>query len=114
MDLARPNRAAPGQTKLWPNTCHAASAMSLPRFIIGLTIFSFLSIGFGSTTNDLASPDQATRDAAAKALRATWTPPARTNWDSLLAALTNGMPRRNVLELLRPLKVTPEGAGGGG
>src|ERR1044071_1874694 len=88
--------------------------MSTLRFALGFLIFSFAATGFGSPAEDLASPSQAKRDAAAKLVRDSWMPPARTNWDSLLGALTNGMPRTNVLELLRPFKVTPEGGGGDG
>lgn len=44
-----------------------------------------------SPTGDLASPDQATRDVAAKIVRATYQPPPRAKWEPLLAKLTPGM-----------------------
>ena len=92
----------------------AASAMSTLRFTIRLVIFSFVSACFASPADDLASPSQATRDAAAKIARATWVAPARTNWYSLVAEIKTGTPRANVLELLRTVKTTALGAGGGG
>ena len=114
MEKPEPNRPHARPNWVWPNTYYPESAMIILRYTIGLLIFSLLSVGLCSTTNDLASLDQATRDAAAKAARDSWVPPSRTNWDSLLAALTNGTPRTNVLELLRPLQATPEGGGGSG
>ena len=65
-------------------------------------------------SSDLASPSQAVRDAAAKILRATYTPPARTNWDLLIAQLKSGAPKTNVLELIRPYNLGLEGGVGSG
>jgi antitoxin component YwqK of YwqJK toxin-antitoxin module len=51
---------------------------------------------------DLASPSQQTRDAAASLLLASYTPPARTNWDSLVATLKVGDSKTKILEQLKP------------
>lgn len=93
---------------------YAVTAMSATRLSIGLLMFFFVGLGFSSSMDDLASPLQETRDAAAKILRNTWVAPSRTNWDSLLATIKVGMPKTNVMELLQPLKVTtgPGGASG--
>jgi hypothetical protein len=88
--------------------------MSGLRSTIPFLILSFLSVGFGATTNDLASQDQTIRDAAAKVIRANWIAPARTNWDSLLATIKDGTPRTNILERLRQIQATGGGLGGGG
>jgi len=93
---------------------YAASAMSALRFAISLLLLVFVSAGFASPADDLASISQSTRDAAAKVQRETWTPPARTNWDSLLASVKEGTPRTKILELLLPFKVTPEDGGASG
>jgi len=65
-----------------------------------------------SPIDDLASPSQETRDAAAKILRATYTPSSRTNWDSLIASIKIGDNKTNVIEMLRRLKI--KGGGGAG
>jgi ATP-dependent exoDNAse (exonuclease V) beta subunit len=62
-----------------------------------------------SPVSDLASPSQATREAAAKELRATYVAPSRAKWEFLLAGLTPGEKREKALALLRPL--TYESAG---
>jgi hypothetical protein len=69
----------------------------------------------GSPASDLSSPVQGVRDAAAQGLRASYTPPARTNWDAVFAAVTNGMTKTNLLKLLAPFKVEAQpGFGSGG
>ena len=69
----------------------------------------------GSPASDLNSPSQEVRDAAAQALRAGYTAPARTNWDNVVASITNGMTKTNLLKLLAPFKVTAQlGFGSGG
>jgi hypothetical protein len=67
-----------------------------------------------SPISDLCSTNQTVRDAAAKILRETYVPPARTNWDSLVASLKVGMSKSNVLQLLKPVIVRSEGAAGSG
>jgi hypothetical protein len=67
-----------------------------------------------SPRSDLSSTNQETRDAAAKILRGTYTPPARTNWDALVASLKVGMPKTNILQLLKPVVVGPLGGTGSG
>ena len=77
--------------------------MKAERLLLGLVTLFAVNLGFSSPADDLASPSQETRDAAAKILRRTWEPPARTNWEALLSAIKIGMHETNVLELLRPL-----------
>lgn len=64
--------------------------------------------------SDLGSPSQEKRDAAANILRATYTPPSRTNWDSLVNGFRVGTPKTNVLEHLRSLKLRSGGGVGSG
>jgi hypothetical protein len=65
--------------------------MITARFI-SLVLFCCSASGLeASPMSDLCSTNQATRDAAAKILRETYIPPARTNWDSLIASLKVGM-----------------------
>jgi hypothetical protein len=69
----------------------------------------------GSPTDDLSSPFQDVRDAAAKVLRSSFTAPSRTNWEAVVNAVTNGMTKTNLLQLLAPYHVTPlMGMGSGG
>ena len=51
---------------------------------------------YATPVADLASPDQSVRDTAAAFLRANYTPPARTNWDGLLASLRIGDTESNI------------------
>ena len=88
--------------------------MITARFI-SLVLFCCSACGLAaSPTSDLSSTNQATRDAAAKILRETYIPPARTNWDSLIASLIVGMSKSNVLQLLKPVIVRQEGGAGSG
>lgn len=50
-----------------------------------------------SPRDDLSSPSQEVRDAAAKILRETYKPPPATNWDALVRALELGT-KRSVIE----------------
>ena len=78
-------------------------------------IWSCASSLVGSPADDLSSPSQEVRDAAAKILRATYTAPSRTNWEAVVNSITNGMTKTNLLELLSPYRVTPMwGVGSGG
>jgi hypothetical protein len=54
-----------------------------------------------SPIDDLTSLSSEAREAAAKILRATYIPPAQTNWDSLLAMLKPGDEMTNVEAILR-------------
>jgi hypothetical protein len=67
-----------------------------------------------SPRSDLSSTNQQTRDAAAKILRATYVPPPRTNWDSLIASLKLGSAKTNIISSLERVIVRPEGGGGSG
>ena len=82
---------------------YAAHVMRVGRLVLGLVMLCAIDVGLASPIDDLASPSQETRDAAARILRKTWVPPARTNWQPLLSAIMIGMHETNVLELLRPL-----------
>lgn len=63
---------------------------------------------------DLSSPSQETRDAAAKILRATYTPPSRTNWDVLVSTLKVGSPKTNIEAQLQALNLHVGGGVGSG
>ena len=60
-----------------------------------------------SPIDDLASPSQETRDAAAKILRTTYVPPSKTNWDALLSQLKVGDNMTNVEKLLHEYNAEP-------
>jgi hypothetical protein len=79
-----------------------------------LLILSLAGKIIASPTSDLNSPSQETRDAAAKILRATYTPSSRTNWDSLIASIKIGDNKTNVVEMLRRLNIKGGGGGGSG
>jgi len=61
---------------------------------------------YATPVADLASPVQSVRDAAAAFLRANYTPPARTNWDGLLASLKIGEAETNIEARLDSIGVT--------
>ena len=85
------------------------------RLLILLLICCWKTSLIGSPADDLASPAQEVRDAAAKILRSSYTTPSRTNWESVVNSITNGMTKTNLLELLSPYHVTPMwGMGSGG
>jgi hypothetical protein len=67
--------------------------------------------------NDLSSPDQATRDAAAKILRATYQPSLRAKWELELAKVRLGMTRQALTDYLQsyhvPQSLHPSAASGG-
>lgn len=88
--------------------------MIAARFI-GLIVLCGSACGLAaSPRSDLSSTNQETRDAAAKILREIYTPPPRTNWDALVASLKVGTSETNILQLLKPVIVRPEGGGGSG
>lgn len=85
------------------------------RLFILLLICCWRTSLIGSPADDLSSPSQEVRDAAAKILRSSYTAPSRTNWEAVVNSITNGMTKTNLLELLSPYHVTPMwGAGSGG
>ena len=92
---------------------YAAFAMNAKLLLFVLVTLLEVNVGLSSPADDLASPSQETRDAAAKILRRTWEPPARTNWETLLSAIKIGMHETNVLELLRPLTGLTNASGWG-
>jgi hypothetical protein len=67
-----------------------------------------------SPLDDLRSPSQQVRDAAATSLRASYVPPQRSRWETVLAALQPGDSKDLVLQMLQPYSVTMEGRMGGG
>jgi hypothetical protein len=76
-----------------------------------LVIGSFFALGSlcASQQTDLAFPSQAIRDTAAKALRVSYVPSSRTNWDSLVASIRFGDGREDIEKRMRFLKITPGG-----
>ena len=84
------------------------------RFI-GLIVLCCSACGLAaSPRSDLSSTNQETRDAAAKILRETYTPPSLTNRDALVASLKVGMSKTNILQLLKQVIISSEGGGGSG
>lgn len=77
-----------------------------------LCLLHLLACNGASPVSELSSPSQAVRDAAAKILRETFKPPARTNWNQLVKSLKPGMARSNVLKLLAPKIRSSENGGG--
>jgi hypothetical protein len=65
-----------------------------------------------SPTADLASPSQAKRDAAAKILRATATPPSNIKWILRTAFIKTGENKTNILEWLRSYNAGTNPVGG--
>jgi hypothetical protein len=85
------------------------------RLLVLLLAFGWRSSLIGSPTDDLSSPSQEVRNAAAKILNASYTAPLRTNWEAAVNSITNGITKTSLLELLSPYHVTPQlGMGSGG
>jgi hypothetical protein len=64
--------------------------------------------------DDLGSPPQQVRDAAAVLLRASYVPPPRSRWEHVVAAINAGDSSDTILQLLQPYHVTREmGIGSG-
>jgi hypothetical protein len=57
---------------------------------------------------DLRSPAQPVRDAAAALLRASYVPPLRSRWEHVAAAIHAGDSSDTILQLLQPYQVTRE------
>jgi hypothetical protein len=87
---------------------HAVATISAFIFFCSTNILQ------ASPVADLSSPLQETRDAAAKILRATYTPPPRTNWDKLVSTLKIGSPKTNILAQLQSLNLHIGGGVGSG
>ncbi|MEO8703171.1 MAG: hypothetical protein ABI867_24205 [Kofleriaceae bacterium] len=83
---------------------------------IALLLVVMTTVADASPRDELASPVQATRDAAAKQIRATFKPSPRAQWDKVVASIKKGTTEQAMLAQLAPYKPTPEGgaAGGGG
>ena len=79
-----------------------------------LLVLSCASKLAASPTSDLSSPSPAIRAAAAQVLRASYTPPLQTKWDSLLATLKVGDAMTNVEAILRARGIKSNGGGRGG
>jgi hypothetical protein len=76
------------------------------RFLI-LFLTCFCTTGLtASPIDDLSSPSQKTRDAAAEILRSSHTAPPGPNWEAIVGTITNGISRTDVEKLLLPFKVT--------
>lgn len=88
--------------------------MTVFRLLTSIFVLVFATSLFASPESDLSSPSQEVRDAAAKVLRETYIPIPRCIWDSLISKLKPGITKADVLELLRPFKISPMGGVGGG
>src|ERR1700760_3009857 len=81
-----------------------------------LTCLLLSSFLFANATplTDLASPDQATRDAAAKIVRKTYSPSVQSQWDPLMHQLVSGISTEKLHQLLQPYHATDAGSDGSG
>lgn len=81
--------------------------MGAPRL---LTAVGCLLVGcaIAVPTDDLGSPSQQVRDAAAKILRESFIPPPRSRWEPVVAAIKSGDSKKSILQLLRRFNVTTE------
>lgn len=77
------------------------TAKALRGIIAALGLFSWNSNLHASPIDDLGSPSQEIRDAAAKTLRKTYTSPPSTNWDALVSTLKLGTPQSVIEAQLR-------------
>ena len=84
------------------------------RLLITLLVCCRASSLLGSPADDLSSPHQQVRDAAAKFLLATYTAPSRTKWEPVVDSITSGMTKTNLLKLLAPHHVTELWGNGSG
>lgn len=58
--------------------------------------------------DDLSSPSQQVRDAAAASLRTAYVLPSRSSWDTVVAAIKPGDSSDTILQMLQPYRVTTE------
>jgi len=80
-----------------------------------LLIFMVWTAQVGAAPMDeLSSPDEATRDRAAKMVRASWQASPRVKWEPLLASLKPNMTRRAFDQMIAPLTRARVGIGGEG
>jgi hypothetical protein len=79
-----------------------------------LILVGSVRIYAGSPVTDLSSPVQEIRDAAAQAMRETYVPPARTNWNTLLTSLKLGTPKQTVISRFNTLNFSLVPAFGSG
>ncbi len=86
------------------------SALLLSFAALALTV-SALRAG---PLEDLASPSQPTRDAAAKSLRENFQPAPREKWQPVVDAIKPGDTKAAILERLKPFNVASEGGAGSG
>lgn len=82
--------------------------------VIGACVLIFSACCLdASPSNDLASPSQDARDAAAKIVRETYAPPSRTSWDFFLKALKLGTSQAAVEKQLESSNFASAGELGG-
>jgi hypothetical protein len=67
------------------------------RSIAAAFVVVLIGMATAAPRDDLSSPVQATRDAAAKTLRASYKPAPRSKWEPVVAALKKGTTKANVL-----------------
>jgi hypothetical protein len=80
----------------------------MKRVFAAILVLGLASKLIASPVSDLSSMSPETRAAAAEKLRATYTPPSRTNWDSLVATLEIGDKMTNIEQRLRILNIKPD------
>ena len=106
-------RKSAGKTERSNFRSWGAFNINMKRVFVTILILSWASKLIASPVLDLSSPSPETRDAAATILRATYTPPPRTNWDSLVATLKTGVAMTNIEQHLRTLNIKPNYLGDG-
>ena len=82
--------------------------MRPPCLLIAALLFCATDRLIASPRSDLSSISQETRDAAAKILRGSYSPPPRTRWEPIVDAIKIGDSKDKILEQLRPFSPTPE------
>jgi hypothetical protein len=79
-----------------------------------LAVCLFLAAASAGPVEDIASPSQETRDAAAKSLRENARPTPRKQWEAVIDAIKPGDTKAEIGKRLDPYKVTEEEMGAAG
>ena len=86
---------------------------NVTTLLIVLMILS-AQTGCVSPADALSSPVQATRDRAAAEVRSTFRATSISKWTPVMAKITKGQKKTEILELLRPFNVVAELGNGSG
>ena len=86
-------------------------SLAIPLLILQTLGWSF---AVASPIEDLASPKQELRDKAAAELRLVFRNTPESKWTPIVDKIRKGQSKKEILELLLPVKVTEEGGAGSG